>query len=61
LCVPSEKRANYTGNDVGVKIVIEPYPNMKLAQKRGWIVHEWLKYGHEKILMLDDDLTFRTA
>jgi hypothetical protein len=47
-------------NDVGVKIVIEPYDNMKLAQKREWTVHEWLKYGHEKILMLDDDLTFRT-
>jgi len=47
-------------NDLGVKIVIEPYPNMKLAQKRGWIVQEWFRCGYEKILMLDDDLTFRT-
>src|SRR6516225_10557579 len=30
-------------NDLGVKIVIEPYPNMKLAQKRGWIVQEWFR------------------
>jgi len=43
-----------------VEIVVEPYPNMKIAQKREWIVLEWLKYGHEKILMLDDDLVFST-
>ena len=47
-------------NDVGVKIVIEPYPNMKIAQKREWIVHEWLKCGYPKIIMLDDDLVFST-
>jgi len=41
-----------------VKIACEPYPNMKIAQKREWIAHEWLKYGHEKILMIDDDLVF---
>src|SRR5262245_54224819 len=27
--------------DVGVEIVVEPYLNMKLAQKRGWIVQQW--------------------
>src|SRR6516225_6971434 len=47
-------------NDVGVKIVIEPYPNIKIAQKREWIMREWLRYGHEQVLMLDDDLSFST-
>ena len=46
--------------DVGVDIVVEPYPNMKLAQKRGWIVQIWHDYGHDKIIMLDDDLNFAT-
>jgi len=43
-----------------VEIVIEPYPSMKIAQKREWIVQEWFRYGYEKILMLDDDLSFST-
>src|SRR5262245_48041327 len=43
-----------------VEIVVEPYPNMKLAQKREWIVHEWFKCGYDKILLLDDDLSFAT-
>jgi hypothetical protein len=47
-------------NDLGVKIVIEPYPNMKLTQKREWIVQTWFDYGHTKIIMLDDDLRFST-
>jgi hypothetical protein len=46
-------------NDLGVKILIEPYP-MKLAQKRGWIVQTWFSCGYDKIIMLDDDLTFAT-
>jgi hypothetical protein len=42
------------------EIVIEPYPNMKIAQKREWIVQTWSDYGYAKILMLDDDLRFYT-
>ena len=42
-----------------VKIAWEPHP-MKLPQKRAWIVQEWLKCGYNKIIMLDDDLTFST-
>jgi hypothetical protein len=43
-----------------VDILVQPDATWKLAQKREWIVHEWLKYGHEKILLLDDDLVFST-
>jgi hypothetical protein len=43
-----------------VKIVVEPYPNMKIAQTREWIMREWLRNGYDKIMMLDDDLSFAT-
>jgi hypothetical protein len=42
-----------------VEIVVEPYP-MTIAQKRGWIVQEWWKCRYDKIIMLDDDLSFAT-
>src|SRR5262249_37669226 len=43
-----------------VKIVIEPYPDMKLPQKREWIIKTWHDAGHTKIILLDDDLVFAT-
>src|SRR5262249_16773827 len=43
-----------------VEIVVEPYPNMPLAPKREWIVQTWSECGYDKIIMLDDDLTFAT-
>ena len=44
-----------------VKITWEPYRNMKLPEKRDWIVRTWFDdYGHTKILLLDDDLVFAT-
>jgi hypothetical protein len=43
-----------------VTIAWEPYRNMKIAQKREWIVRTWFECGYEKILMLDDDLRFAT-
>jgi hypothetical protein len=43
-----------------VEIVIEPYPNMKIAQARQWIVQTWFRSGYTKIIMLDDDLVFAT-
>jgi hypothetical protein len=42
-----------------VEIVVEPHP-MTIAPKRAWIMRTWLEAGYEKILMLDDDLTFAT-
>jgi hypothetical protein len=43
-----------------VEIVIEPYPNAKIAQVRQWIVQTWFRSGYTKIIMLDDDLVFAT-
>jgi hypothetical protein len=43
-----------------VEIVVEPYPKMKIAQTREWIVQTWFRYGYTKIIMLDDDLSFAT-
>jgi hypothetical protein len=43
-----------------VEIVIQPDPTWKIAQVRHWIVQTWHQYGYDKILMLDDDLTFAT-
>src|SRR5262249_28651368 len=41
-----------------VEIVVEPYPKMKIAQTREWIVQTWFRCGYVKIIMLDDDLVF---
>src|SRR6516225_6463283 len=46
--------------DNRVEIVIQPDPNWTIAQKRKWIIEESYRAGQEKILMLDDDLSFAT-
>ena len=33
---------------------------MDNSKKREWIVREWLRAGYDKIIMLDDDLSFST-
>jgi len=43
-----------------VEIVVQPDPDWTIAQKRKWIMEEWLRCGYEKILMFDDDLVFST-
>jgi len=43
-----------------VEIVVQPDATMTIARKREWIMREWLRYGHEQVLMLDDDLSFST-
>jgi hypothetical protein len=43
-----------------VEIVVEPDAPMTIALTRAWIMREWLRCGYEKILQLDDDLTFAT-
>jgi hypothetical protein len=44
----------------GVEIVIQPDPDWTIARKRKWIIEEYHRVGHDKIMMLDDDLTFST-
>jgi len=46
--------------DAGVDVVVEPYPDMKIAQMREWVVQTWFSCGYDKIIMLDDDLRFYT-
>jgi hypothetical protein len=46
--------------DARPEIVPQPDADMTIAQKRKWIMEEWLRRGYEKILMLDDDLCFAT-
>jgi hypothetical protein len=43
--------------DIG-GIVVQPNPDWTIARKREWIMREWLQCGFDKILMLDDDLSF---
>jgi hypothetical protein len=43
-----------------VVILVQPDPNWTIAQKRKWIMEEWLRCGYDKIIMLDDDLNFAT-
>jgi hypothetical protein len=43
-----------------VEIVIQPDPDWTIAKKREWIAREWMLAGYDKIIELDDDLTFAT-
>ena len=43
-----------------VEIVVQPDPSWKIAQKREWIMREWSRSGYDKLIMLDDDLSFST-
>ena len=60
LVCPEEEALQLALENPDVEIVVEPYPGMKIVQKREWIVREWYRAGYEKILMLDDDLRFAT-
>ena len=41
-------------------VVAQPDPNWYLPEKRDWVVKEWVRRGHDKIVLLDDDLRFST-
>ncbi len=41
-------------------VIVQPDSNWRIAQKREWIIQEWVRRGHDKIMMLDDDLRFAT-
>jgi hypothetical protein len=43
-----------------IEIVVQPDPTWRIAKKREWIARTWLEAGYDKIIMLDDDLTFAT-
>jgi len=48
------------GFDERLEIVAQPDPDWTIARKRKWIMEEWSRRGYERILMLDDDLSFAT-
>jgi hypothetical protein len=43
-----------------VQIVEQPDPDWTISRKRAWIMRTWLAAGYDKIIMLDDDLSFAT-
>jgi hypothetical protein len=43
-----------------VEIVAQPDPAWTISLKRAWIMRECLRYGCDKMIMLDDDLNFAT-
>jgi hypothetical protein len=55
-----EREASLLSHTYDVDVVVEPCPTWGIPRKREWIVREWLKAGYDKIIMLDDDLTFAT-
>jgi hypothetical protein len=60
LVCPENEAVALSYEHPDVEIVVEPYPKMKIAQTREWIVQTWFRYGYAKIIMLDDDLVFAT-
>ena len=60
LVCPQHEQRRLAYLDDDIEVVAQPDANMKLAAKRAWIVQFCLDRGYNKIIMLDDDLTFRT-
>ena len=46
--------------DDDIEVVPQPDANMRIAEKREWIIQYCLDRGDDKVLMLDDDLSFAT-
>jgi hypothetical protein len=60
IVCPKQEEVRLRCLDDDVEVVAQPDPDWKIAQKRKWIMEEWLRRGYEKILMFDDDLCFAT-
>jgi hypothetical protein len=58
VCPKSEAREHVKNWPDVAAIVHQPDPDMSIAQKRKWIFEDAAKRGIEKIMMLDDDLSF---
>jgi hypothetical protein len=58
IVCPEQEKLRLSCFDVNV--AVQPDPNMTIAAKRAWIMRECLRNGYDKIIMLDDDLTFST-
>ena len=60
IVCPKKEYNHFRGLRTDYDVVAQPDPDMKIAEKRAWIMEEWHRQGHEKIIMLDDDLRFAT-
>jgi hypothetical protein len=60
LVCPEDEALQLSYENAGVEIVVQPDADWTIAQKRKWIIEEWYRAGYDRILMLDDDLTFAT-
>jgi hypothetical protein len=60
LVCPKAERVRLKCLDDDIEVIAQPDADMTIAQKRKWIIEEWHRSGHEKILMFDDDLSFAT-
>jgi hypothetical protein len=58
VCPKAEVLRRLKCLDDDIEVVAQPDADWRIAQVRGWIVQEWLHRGNDKIVMLDDDLSF---
>jgi hypothetical protein len=58
IICPKEEVKEHTANWPDTYIIEQPDPKMSIAQKRKWIFELADRRGDEKIMMLDDDLSF---
>jgi hypothetical protein len=61
LVCPENEAVSLLYEHADVEIVVQPDPTVTIAQKRKWIIEEWYRCGYDKIIMLDDDLSFATG
>jgi len=60
LVCPQQEVRRLACLDDDIEVVAQPDANMRIAATREWIIQHCLNRGYDKIIMLDDDLTFAT-
>jgi len=60
LVCPQQEQRRLACLDDDIEVVAQPGANMRIAATREWIIQHCLDRGYDKIIMLDDDLTFAT-
>ena len=58
LVCPQQEQRRLACLDDDIQVVAQPDANMRIAATREWIIQHCLDRGYDKIIMLDDDLTF---
>ena len=60
LVCPQQEMRRLACLDDDITVAAQPDANMRIAATRDWIIQHCLDRGYDKIIMLDDDLTFAT-